>query len=430
MITGARGLCTAEVGVRFPSPPPPAGGSTQKRAAIGAATSPPAVPPSTSTATARSPRERDEPGMGVAADRRRRTRRCRSLPRRSRGSARERGCPVPPVTTARISSRSVPPRRGRGPDARFGSSASRRGARQRPSATVPATPAMSQRAGDESGPGRSSIAAPRGRRSRPAATLPSAAGTHELQPLPIPKSRAASGSATRRRRSASEMNAVLQDWAKSVRNGTSPAAPPSKLLNERAVDDLGRRARHGLVDRQPVAQQRRRGDHLEGRAGRVEAGQGAIERRVVRAVGDRQHVAGRRLQRDQRRLRARVAQRPLGGALDVEIERASRVFSRRRPAPAPQGLLRPRRPRRRGSTTERDSRPGELLVERAPAGPTGRPSSPAHQPATRSARPARRSPARRRRAAPGRSPCVGASGALAGAVEAPGTSCSSPAILS
>jgi hypothetical protein len=50
---------------------------------------------------------------------------------------------------------------------------------------------------------------------------------------PRPKSRAASPSAAAGRRRVSAMNAVLHDCAKSRPNGTAPAAPPSKFLNER-----------------------------------------------------------------------------------------------------------------------------------------------------------------------------------------------------
>ncbi len=50
---------------------------------------------------------------------------------------------------------------------------------------------------------------------------------------PSPNARPASVSASRSSRSVSETKAVLQDCAKSWLNGTAPAAPPSKFLNER-----------------------------------------------------------------------------------------------------------------------------------------------------------------------------------------------------
>ena len=152
------------------------------------------------------------------------------------------------------------------------------------------------------------------------------------------------------------MNAVLQDWAKSVRNGTSPAAPPSKFLNERpSTTSVGG---HGTVwfDRQPVAQQRRRGDHLEGRAGRIEAGQRAIERRVADgrlATASTLPVDG--CSATSAALRPRVAERLLGGALDVEIERGLEVLRL-----APRASAAVSSPRRRPATsritTERVSR--------------------------------------------------------------------------
>ena len=94
---------------------------------------------------------------------------------------------------------------------------------------------------------------------------------------------------------------MLQLCAKSVLNGTAPAAPPSKLRNDLPSTAIV----GGTVDDrrrvQPVAQQRGRADDLERRAGRIAALQRAVE--VVRGpVGDREHVAGRRLDHDQRAL--------------------------------------------------------------------------------------------------------------------------------
>ena len=77
------------------------------------------------------------------------------------------------------------------------------------------------------------IAAARATRSRPGGTSASAAGMPSVNFSPSPKSRPARPSASAGRRSVSETNAVLHDCAKSRANGTAPAAPPSKFLNDR-----------------------------------------------------------------------------------------------------------------------------------------------------------------------------------------------------
>ena len=62
-------------------------------------------------------------------------------------------------------------------------------------------------------------------------TLASAAGSPSASLRPSPKSAAASVSAFGFSSPASETKAVLHDCAKSRRNGTAPAASPSKLRN-------------------------------------------------------------------------------------------------------------------------------------------------------------------------------------------------------
>ena len=108
----------------------------------------------------------------------------------------------------------------------------------------------------------------------------------------------------------SEMNAVLHDCAKSSLNGTAPAALPSKFLNERPPTVIVRGQSTVSSGPQPVAQQRRGGDDLERRAGRVAALERAVVGRVAGPVGDGEHVAGRRLHGHQRRLVRRGRRAP------------------------------------------------------------------------------------------------------------------------
>ena len=68
--------------------------------------------------------------------------------------------------------------------------------------------------------------------SRGAGTLAATAGTPGASRSPSPKSRATRVRSRGSSRSASETNAVLQLFAKSSRNGTAPAAPPSKFRND------------------------------------------------------------------------------------------------------------------------------------------------------------------------------------------------------
>ena len=205
----------------------------KKRAAIGARRSPPALPPSTSTATARSPRNGDEPGVGRAAGRRRRTRRCRSCRRRSRARPPS-AVPVPPVDDgAHQLAQRARPAASRGPArcaivARAG--AARASGPRRPS---PATPAMiSGLATIRSWP--IIIAAARGRRVA-LGTLPSAAGTPSFSRSPSPKSRAVSGQRAAAAARSGERDERRVAGLREVGRGTgrAPAAPPSKLRNER-----------------------------------------------------------------------------------------------------------------------------------------------------------------------------------------------------
>jgi len=136
--------------------------------------------------------------------------------------------PVPEVITSRIIERSSPssaPGSG-GPWSR-GSEASTRGACQRPSTTVAATPAIASGLTrirpwpiiDDAWSTSSVLGG----------TSPEKAATPGSISRPSPKSSPAAARASGSSRSASETKAVLQDSAKSTRNGTAPAAEPSKL---------------------------------------------------------------------------------------------------------------------------------------------------------------------------------------------------------
>ena len=88
---------------------------------------------------------------------------------------------------------------------------------------------------------------------------------------------------------ASEANAVLQDLAKSMRNGTAPSSKLWEFLNVRpsTVKVFGQAT--GRVERdRAVVEQPERGDHLERRAGRHLGGEGQVVPAAVGAVGGRQ----------------------------------------------------------------------------------------------------------------------------------------------
>ena len=114
---------------------------------------------------------------------------------------------------------------------------------------------------------------------------------------------------------------MLHDCAKSRRNGTAPAASPSKLRNGLPSTVSVRGQSTVRSTSRPGAQQRGRRDDLERRAGRVEAGQRAVVGRVRRAVGDGEDVARRRLDGNERRVALDRRERLLGGRLHAEVER-------------------------------------------------------------------------------------------------------------
>ena len=194
--------------------------------------------------------------------------------------------------------------------------ATRRGACQRPSATVAATPAMaSGLATMRSWP---IIVAARSTASRPA-------GTWLALVRPRPKSRAVRGSASGARRWRERDEGRVARLREVRGEGHGARRPALEVLEQLAVDGDRLRAVDGVGRLQARAQQRRGGDDLERRAGRVAAVDRAVVGGVGRAVGDGEDVARRGLHGDQRRLRLAVAERVLGRLLDVAVERRAQL---------------------------------------------------------------------------------------------------------
>ncbi len=118
------------------------------------------------------------------------------------------------------------------------------------------------------------------------------------------------------------------------------AGRPALEVAERPAADVDRRrARDGPARAEAVAQQRGRADDLERRPGRVAAAERAVERGVGGPVGDREHVARRGSDRDERGRTVAVAERGLGRGLDVAVERRAQRPARRA-GPAAQRAVR------------------------------------------------------------------------------------------
>ena len=250
-----------------------------------------------------------------------------------------------------------------------GRSSGRRGARQRPFATVAATPAIA-----------SGVATIRSCPIIIAAWLTASplGGTCELAVpngrsvfLPSPNSSAVvgqrRGGQLRRER---DEGGVARD--REVLVEARRAAALALEVPERApVDDDRRGTRHRRTLVEAVLEQRHRRDHLEGRPGRVGTGQGAVERRCDRAIRDRQDVAGRRLHGDDRRRGGRRAEGGLRSVLRTGGERGAK----RNGSPALVDLERPQRVA--GLATADDDadvlRAGEVAVSGTrPRAPTAR----------------------------------------------------------